>query len=112
MCKTTRRHISRGTGTGKNGIFHIQRSQVIQEVVYPLHVDQNIVVNKSGRVRRIVHKNNVTRIAGDKQVTVFIYRSLVQTPTHRRYYFTASIGSAVTPAPTNSIFTFCITLVL
>ena len=59
-----------------------KRSQVIQVVINPLHVNKHIVVDQLFRVSRIVHKNHVTRIGGNEQMTISVSRTLVQTPTY------------------------------
>ena len=61
----------------------VQGSQVIQEVIYPLHVGKHIVIDKPVRVGRIVYENHMPRIASHEQVSMTIYSTLVQAPTHR-----------------------------
>ena len=50
---------------------------------------KHVVVNSLVRVRRVVHKHEVARIARHKQVSHAVDRTLVQTPTH----IAAVIGS-------------------
>ena len=101
--KAARRNVSRSRCAGAVYRNLVQRGQVVQEVINPLHVHKHVVVDSAVHIGGIVNKDHVTGVAGHKQVPVSVHRTLVQTPTYRGGS-AISIRRAITPAPTHSIF--------
>ena len=55
----------------------IKRSKVIEPVVNPLDMDQNVIRNILLRVGSVIDKHHVAGIGGHKKMSVTVNRSLV-----------------------------------